>query len=121
MFFMLLISKSGGILHLAPMHPCVCVCLFATNLNISHNFKTTGPGALIFHMGNLFLIAPWEIFHNFLSSADFFQNQLFRKIISGIPSECITDWIQIRPNVLSGLAWAQTVCKGYQQMTPGGN
>ena len=26
-------------------------------------------------------------FHDFLSSADFFQNQLFRKIISGIPPE----------------------------------
>ena len=26
-------------------------------------------------------------FHDILSSADFFQNQLFRKILSGIPSE----------------------------------
>ena len=33
------------------------------------------------------LFAPWEIFHAFLS-ADFFHNQLFRKILSGIPSEC---------------------------------
>ena len=31
--------------------------------------------------------APLEIFHTFLSSADFFQNHLFRKILSGIPSE----------------------------------
>ena len=43
------------------------------------------------------------ILHNFLSSAVFFfQNQLFRKIISGIPSECQTVWTQIRPDVLSG-------------------
>ena len=24
-------------------------------------------------------------------------------------------WIQIRPDILSGLIWVQTVCKGYQQ------
>ena len=35
----------------------------------------------------------------------------------GIPLECQTDWIQIRPDVLSGLVWVLTVCKGYQQMT----
>ena len=57
----------------------------------------------------------------FLSSADFFQNQLFRKIPSGIPSECQTGWIQIRPDVLSGLIWVQSVCKGYQQTALVGN
>ena len=37
---------------------------------------------------------------------------------SGIPSECQTVWIQIRPpDTLSGLIWFQTVCKGYQQAT----
>ena len=44
-----------------------------------------------------------------------FQNQLFQKILSGIPPECQTAWIQIRPNMMSGLIWVQTVCKGYQQ------
>ena len=54
----------------------------------------------------------------FLLSADFFfQNQIFRKILSGIPFECQTDWIQIRPDILSGLIWVQSVCKGYQQTT----
>ena len=43
----------------------------------------------------------------YLSSVDFFQNQLFQKILSGIPSECQTDSIQIRPNILSGLIWVQ--------------
>ena len=52
----------------------------------------------------------------FLSS-DLFQNQLFRKILSGIPLECQTVWTKIRPDVLSGLVWDQTVCKGYQQTT----
>ena len=57
-------------------------------------------------------------FHDFLlSSADFFQNQLFRKILSGTPSECQTVWTQIRTDILSVLIWVQTVCKGYQQTT----
>ena len=60
---------------------------------------------------------PLGDFHAFLSSADFFQNQHLQKIISGIPSECQTDWIQIRPDILSGLICVQTVCKSYQQMT----
>ena len=41
----------------------------------------------------------------------------FSKKISGIPSRCQTVWMEIRPDVLSGLIWIQTVCKGYQQMT----
>ena len=61
--------------------------------------------------------ASWEIFHAFLSTADFFQNQLFQKILSGIPSECQTDWIQIRPDVLSGLVRVDSVCKGYEHTT----
>ena len=50
----------------------------------------------------------------------FFQNHLFWKIHSGIPKECQTIWTQIRPNVLLGLIWVQTVWKGYQQTTIGG-
>ena len=34
-----------------------------------------------------------------------------------MPSGCQTDWLQIRPNILSGLIWVQTVCKGNQQST----
>ena len=64
--------------------------------------------------------ANWVILHAFLLSADFFQNKLIRKILSRIPLECQTVWIQIRPDTLSGLIWFQTVCKGYQQMTPVG-
>ena len=48
----------------------------------------------------------------FMLSADFFfRNQLLQKINSV--------WIQIRPDVLSGLIWVQTVCKSYQQTTLG--
>ena len=32
-----------------------------------------------------------------------------------IPSERQTVWMQIRPNIKSGLIWVQTVCKHYQQ------
>ena len=56
-------------------------------------------------------------FSGFLSSADIFQNQLVRKILSGIPSVCQTVWIQIRPDILSGLICVQTVFKDFQQTT----
>ena len=65
----------------------------------------------------LTLCLPNIILNAFVLSTDFFQNKLFRKNISGIPSECQTDWIQIKPDILSGLIWVQTVCKGYQQTT----
>ena len=55
--------------------------------------------------------------HAFLSSADFFKINFFEKILSGMPSECQTVWIQIRPNNLLGLTWFHTVCKGYKQTT----
>ena len=54
----------------------------------------------------------------FLLSADFFPIQFFRKnSFRTTISECQTDWIKIRPDVLLDLFWVQTVCKGYQQMT----
>ena len=55
------------------------------------------------------------------SSADFFfKIALFRRILSGLPYGCQTDWIQIRPDVLSDLIWIKTVYKSYQQTTLGG-
>ena len=38
-------------------------------------------------------------------------------LIFSIPSRCQTVWIQIRSDILLGLIWVQTVCKGYQQTT----
>ena len=49
-----------------------------------------------------------------LLSADFFQNYLSQKILSGTLSECQIVWIQSRMDLLSVLIWVQTVCKGYQ-------
>ena len=66
-------------------------------------------------------LPPGKFFHTFLLSADFFQNELFQKILSGIPYQCHTDWILIRPDVLSGLIRVQSVCKGYDQTTLGSN
>ena len=54
-----------------------------------------------------------KFFPLFCRLSIFFQNQLFRKIISGIQSEFHTVWIQIRPDFLSGLILVQM----YQQMT----
>ena len=39
-----------------------------------------------------------------LSADFFFQNQLFGKILSGIPSECQTVRIQVRPDILPDLS-----------------
>ena len=36
-------------------------------------------------------------------------------------SEYQTHWVQIRPDILSGLIWVQSVCKGYEQTTLAGN
>ena len=48
---------------------------------------TVGP------ISSLYIISlPWEIFHAFVLSADFFHNPPFqRKVLSGIPSECQID------------------------------
>ena len=50
-----------------------------------------------------------------------FQINFFEKILSAIPSKCQTDWTRIRPDVLLGLIWVQSVCKGYEQTTLVGN
>ena len=47
----------------------------------------------------------------------FSKSTFSKKNCSGISSECLTVWIQIRPDNLLGLVWLQTVCKGYQQTT----
>ena len=46
-----------------------------------------------------------------------FSKSTFLKILSGTLSECQTVSILIRPYILSGLIWFQTICKSYQQTT----
>ena len=51
-----------------------------------------------------------------LSSADF-SKITFKKILSGTLSECQTNWVQTKTDVLSVLIWVQAVRKVYQQRT----
>ena len=51
----------------------------------------------------------------------FLKINFFEKFFSGIiRSELQTVWILIRPDILLGLIWVQTVCKSYQKTTLGG-
>ena len=66
------------------------------------------------------LIPQW-FFYVFCRPLIFFKINFFEKNISGIPSECQSDWILIRPDILSGQIWVQSVCKGYEQTALVGN
>ena len=59
----------------------------------------------------------WTFIPAFLSSADFFKINLFKKFFQEIRSECQTVWIWVRRDVLLGLILVQTVCQSYQQTT----
>ena len=78
-----------------------------------------GPYIHVLISSTLCLLGNMAVF--FVVCWTFFHDQLFWKILSGIPSEHQAVWIQIRPDVLLGLIWFQTVCKSYQQMTLVGN
>ena len=63
---------------------------------------------------------PGKSFMFFIVVCCFFSKLTFSKKKNQkflIPSECQTDWVQIRPYVSSGRIWVQIVYKGYQQMT----
>ena len=49
-----------------------------------------------------------------MSSSDFLKTNILEKLFQEY-HQCQTVRIQIRPDILSGLIWIQTVCKGYQQ------
>ena len=53
----------------------------------------------------------------FLSSAFFFQKYFFKKLNSfrNIVRVSTSLGPDLRPNILSGLIWVQTVCKGCQK------
>ena len=64
----------------------------------------------IFFLGALRV--KFNSLHAYLSPTDFFlQNIFFSKILSGLPSESQTFWIQIRSDIMSDLVWVQIVCK----------
>ena len=43
----------------------------------------------------------------------FFENNFLEKLFQEC-HQCQIVWIQIRPDIWSGLIWVQTVCNGYQ-------
>ena len=43
-----------------------------------------------------------------------FRTPRFRKLLPVVQSVYQTVWIQIRPDIMSGLVWVQIICKGYQ-------
>ena len=62
-------------------------------------------------------LATHQLATAFLSSADYFcENNFFlKKNIQELLQSVKTGWIQIWPDIFSGLIWVQTVCKGDQQ------
>ena len=56
-------------------------------------------------------------FHIFCCLLIFFKINFFEKKNQEYHQECRTVRIQMRADILLGLIWVQTVCKGYQQMT----
>ena len=89
--------------------------LASSEANWSGSTLFAKAGYILAQQDKGWLFVCWVILHAFWSSVDFFffQNWFFQNL-SGIPSQCQTVWIQIRPDVL---IWVLTVCKGYQQMT----
>ena len=91
----------------------VNTCQNATLLEI------TCQGSFVVHAFPVSILWLWHT-TAFFVVCRLFSKSTYLKILSGIPSECETAWIQIRPDILSGLIWvqtAETVCKGYQQKT----
>ena len=66
-------------------------------------------------IGAFYALSTGYFFQIFCRLLIILQNQLFLKKKIGISSECQSVWIQIRPDILSGLIWVQTDCKRYQQ------
>ena len=57
----------------------------------------------------------WIFQYCFYYSFTLYYCAIFNSLNAGFfskPSRFQTVWIQIRPNVMSGLIWVQTVCKG---------
>ena len=104
----------------------MCIWIYAADLRCRRHFqdKNSGGMRVIFSRQlyvrekNNSFTAYWVTLYAFLSSADF-SKLTFKKNLSGIPSECQTVWLQIRPDLLSDLIWVQTVRKVCQQTTLG--
>ena len=59
----------------------------------------------------IFTLPPWIIFMLFRRLL-IFSKSTFSYILSWMPLECQTVWIQIRPDINSGLIWVHGECSG---------
>ena len=86
------------------------MCNGSTNKTARVQSPTTYPRFIVHYLdaGYFFML---------FVACCFFSKSSLSKIILGILLKCQTVWIQIRPDILSGMICFQTVCKGYQQTT----
>ena len=70
---------------------------------------STGSNVLVLGAGELGFL-PLGNFACLLLSADFFSKSSLKKFFQKY-HQCQTVWNEIRPDIMSGLIWFQTVCK----------
>ena len=106
-------GSAGLTLPLAIVAICYWKCRVATN--ISHWLKVQSRWFKNYVFAKkCILISFWVLL--FLHTLCC-QILLYGCLIFSLPSVCQTVWIQIWPDIWSGLIWVQTVCKGNQQTT----
>ena len=85
--------------------------VFPNNLFPGSGSHVQSPGS---ERAIVYSLPPGKFFMLFCRLLIFFKINLLKKFF-----ECQIVWIQIRPDILLGLIWVQTVCKSYQQTTLG--
>ena len=107
-------------------HPAISHCShlllkYRVATNISHCLKVQSKWfkTYIFTKKCIW-ISFWNFKYCFNYSFTLYYFAIFYPLDAeffSLPSGCQTFWIQIRSDILSGLIWVQTVCRGYQQTT----
>ena len=107
-----------------PAHPLNCFDCIASSIHkVLKKMKNLAKNKTYFLRIVVFAcltLCPLGNFFCLFVVCWFFSRSTFMKNSFKNHSECQTVWIQIRPDVASGLIWVQTVCKSYQQTTLGG-
>ena len=125
-----LVSKGSNVheqLSIVKAHPAIShcghlllKCRVATN--ISHWLKVQSWWFKNYIFAKkCILISFWIFKYCFYYSFTLYHCAIFYSLGAGFfqyhPAGCQTAWIQIGPDILSGLICVQTVCKGYQLAT----
>ena len=105
------LSLAGLTLPLAIV--AICYQKYRVATNISHWLKVNSRWFKNYISAKMCIFISFWIFqflHTLLYCA------IFNSLNSGffLYHQGVTVWIQNRPDILSGLIWVQTVCKGYQ-------